>query len=208
MRRTPCVRPWVTAAAESARAVLSSETRLYWASRTTSLAVLMAGMRSRSTSASIPAARNRSMLSRRESANIEQPPANMARAISGSPQTHFVTPATEIPWLEQSSTTASAFRLIRVQSATILKPCLQLSCPPPGLPVVKIADCAVAHRTTIHSRSRPRRSERGRDLRALCGPILRSSTAVYRSHGGWSSAPVAGPDHRLRRVRCARRGGR
>ena len=59
--------------------------------------------------ASMPASRMRATLARRESASIVQPPASMARATSGSPQQHFVTPATSMPCVAHSSTTARAF---------------------------------------------------------------------------------------------------
>jgi len=70
--------------------------------------------------ASMPASRIRAMFARRASASIVQPPASMARATSGSPQTHFVTPATAMPWRAQSSVTATALARIFSQSASIL----------------------------------------------------------------------------------------
>ena len=70
--------------------------------------------------ASMPAARIRATLSRRESASIVQPPASMARAMSGSPQQHLVAPATSMPCAAQSCVTASALARMRSQSTSIL----------------------------------------------------------------------------------------
>jgi hypothetical protein len=56
----------------------------------------------------------------RDSAIVRTPPARIARAISGSPQTHFVTAVTAMPWRRQRSTVARVFVAIFSRSATIL----------------------------------------------------------------------------------------
>ena len=68
----------------------------------------------------MPASRMRRTLSIRDSAISRTPPARIARTISGSPHTHLVTAATEMPCRAHWSTVARALAVILSRSATIL----------------------------------------------------------------------------------------
>ncbi len=122
MRMTLWVRPWATAARPRARTVSTSELRLICASDD-HLVRLALGRQAEQQDGRVDAgARSRRMLSRRDSASLGTPPASIARAMSGSPQQHLVTPATWMPCWAHMATTASALRRMPSQSTSILIP--------------------------------------------------------------------------------------